>query len=209
MERAFERIKPGEDPPPPPPELLQWARETTYGLCGGIVYGAASAHYAERRRVVESMESATKRKHRIWTRTISDVTLHGMRLGSFVSVFSAARLGLEKRRDARDMWNVVGAGMLTSALTGMAIPGGVAVRARGAALGVVVGGAATLPFGYAMQELEKLVPELVAPAAAAAMSEGESRKLDVTEMFIEQVEAELEEYRREERKRRRGWFWKS
>jgi hypothetical protein len=107
------------------------------------------------------------------------------------------------------MWNVVGAGMLTSALTGMAIPGGVAVRARGAALGVVVGGAATLPFGYAMQELEKLVPELVAPAAAAVMSEGESRKLDVTEMFIEQVEAELEEYRREERKRRRGWFWKS
>ena len=60
MERAFERIKPGEDPPPPPPELLQWARETTYGLCGGIVYGAASAHYAERRRVVDAMESATK-----------------------------------------------------------------------------------------------------------------------------------------------------
>ena len=141
--------------------------------------------------------------------TVADVSLEGMGLGRLGDVVSGARWGVEKRRGARGMWNVVGAGMLASALAGMAIPGGVAGRARGAALGVVVGGAATLPFGYAMQELEKLVPELVAPAAAAAMSEGESRKLDVTEMFIEQVEAELEEYRREERKRRRGWFWKS
>ena len=66
MERAFERIKPGEDPPPPPPELLQWARETTYGLCGGIVYGAASAHYAERRRVDEG----TKREERSFTKKL-------------------------------------------------------------------------------------------------------------------------------------------
>jgi len=38
------------------------------------------------------------------------------------------------------------------------------------------------------------------------MREGETSKLDVTEMFIEQVEAELEEYKRDERTRRRGWF---
>lgn len=42
-------------------------------------------------------------------------------------VFSAARLGLEKRRDARDMWNVVGVGMLMSVFMGMVILGGVVV----------------------------------------------------------------------------------
>ena len=207
MERAFERVKPGEQPPPPPPELLRWARETTYGVCAGIVYGAGSAHYAETRlRKPDPTESATRRKHRLWTRTISDTTLHGMRLGSFVSVFSATRLALEGRRGESDMWNTVGAGVITSALTGMAIPGNVVMRLKGAALGVAVGGLATLPFAYAVEELEKFLP---AQATTEESARVEDRKLDMTSVFIEQLESELEEYKSEEKKRRRRWFSRS
>lgn len=205
MERAFERVKPGEQPPPPPPELLRWARETTYGVCAGIVYGAGSAHYAETRlRKPDPTESATRRKHRLWTRTISDTTLHGMRLGSFVSVFSATRLALEGRRGESDMWNTVGAGVITSALTGMAIPGNVVMRLKGAALGVAVGGLATLPFAYAVEELEKFLPAQATTTEESARVE--DRKLDMTSVFIEQLESELEEYKSEEKKRRRRWF---
>lgn len=211
MNRAFERVKPGEDPPPPPPELIQWARETVYGSLAGVVYGAWSAHRAEMASTPNPNEALNVRRHRIWTRAISDTTLHGVRLGSFVSVFSATRLALESTREIRDMWNVVGAGVVTSSLTGMAIPGPLSVRLRGAALGVAVGGAATLPLGYCLQELERLLPEhfeAITTTGTASKEDDSSEKVDLTEMFIGQVEAELEEYKKEERRRRRSWFSK-
>jgi len=207
MERAFDRIKPGEEPPPPPPELLRWVRETTYGMCAGMLYGAASAHFAERALQATSKvasESTTVRRHRLWTRTITDTTLHGVRLGSFVSVFSAARLGFEKQRGERDMWNTVGAGMLTASLTGLSIPGPMTMRLQGAGLGLVVGGAMTVPLGYALDELEKLVPEqFVQPSAPS--EEAEQREVDRTGLFIEQMEEDLAELRRDQRKKR--WKW--
>jgi len=208
MNRAFERIKPGEEAPPPPDELIQWARETAYGSIAGVVYGSYSAHRAEMALKSDPNESMTRRRHRIWSRAISDSTLHGVRLGSFVSVFSATRLTLQATREKRDMWNIVGAGILTSALTGLAIPGTVAVRLRGAALGIVVGGVATLPFGYAMEELERLLPEqfLEASRNKDSVEDEPSKKLDLTGIYIGHVEAELDEYKREETKQRRGWF---
>jgi hypothetical protein len=209
MERAFERIKPGEQPPPPPPELLAWVRDTTYGSCAGLLYGAWHAHAAEKRATLDANEHATVRKHRLWKRTISDSTLHGVRLGSFVSVFSAVRLGLEKRRETSDMWNIVGAGVLTSALTGLAIPGGVVTRLKGAALGVAVGGIATLPLGYAVQEIETMLPDAIVEAAQTMRVDETTAPVvpDVTGMFIERVEQELEEFTKDQSKQRKGRKW--
>jgi len=208
MERAFERLKPGEVPPPPPPELLAWVRDTTYGTCAGILYGSWQAHVAEKSRPKDANEHPTIRKHRLWRRTISDSTLNGVRLGSFVSVFSATRLALESTRDARDMWNIVGAGILTSALTGLAIPGSVMTRLKGAALGVAVGGAGTVPLGYALQELEAVLPvEVLEVTRARSLNENVQPVVaDVTGIFIERVQEQLEEYAKDEPKKQ-NWKW--
>jgi hypothetical protein len=106
------------------------------------------------------------------------------------------------------MWNTVGAGVITSALTGMAIPGNVVMRLKGAALGVAVGGLATLPFAYAVEELEKFLPAQAATTTEES-ARVEDRKLDMTSVFIEQLESELEEYKSEEKKRRWRWFSRS
>lgn len=124
-------------------------------------------------------------------------------------MFSAVRLGLEKRRETSDMWNVVGAGVLTSALTGLAIPGGVVTRLKGAALGVAVGGIATLPLGYAVQEIETMLPDAIVEAAQTMRVDETTAPVvpDVTGMFIERVEQELEEFTKDQSKQRKGRKW--
>lgn len=49
-----------------------------------------------------------------------EATMGGLRLGSFVAVFSAIQLGLEVERGQRDMWNVAAAGAVTTGITGLA-----------------------------------------------------------------------------------------
>ena len=66
-----------------------------------------------------------------------------------------------------------------------------------------MGGALTVPLGYALDELEKLVPEQFAQPSAP--SEAEQREVDWTGLFIEQVEEDLAELRRDQRKKR--WKW--
>ena len=54
--------------------------------------------------------------------------MHGVRIGSFASCFTAVRLYSKAARDIDDYLNYVFAGGLTSGLTGLAIPGS---RAKG------------------------------------------------------------------------------
>jgi hypothetical protein len=72
-------------------------------------------------------------------------------------------------------------------------------------LGVLVGGAVTLPLGYALQELEKLAPELLGESTFAAAAV-EEKPEDLAGLFIEAVEADLEGFRKEERTKSRRWF---
>ena len=93
-------------------------------------------------------------------RATSEATLGGLRLGSFVAVFSAVQLASASHRadGARDMWDTVAAGAVTAGATGLALPGGLGVRMKGFGLGVLVGGGLCLPLGYVTQELDRLIP---------------------------------------------------
>lgn len=158
MDVAFKRVGPGEEVPPPPKELAEWAGNTAGGTLGGMVYGAVRGYRAHDPRYAEVAAIVAKR-HR-WMRATSEATLGGLRLGSFVAVFSAVQLASASHRadGARDMWDTVAAGAVTAGATGLAIPGGVGVRMKGLGLGVLVGGGLCLPLGYVTQELDRLIP---------------------------------------------------
>lgn len=163
MDVAFKRVGPGEEVPPPPKELAEWAGNTAGGTLGGMVYGAVRGYRAHDPRYAEVAAIVAKR-HR-WMRATSEATLGGLRLGSFVAVFSAVQLASASHRadGARDMWDTVAAGAVTAGATGLAIPGGVGVRMKGLGLGVLVGGGLCLPLGYVTQELDRLIPRDESP----------------------------------------------
>jgi len=58
-----------------------------------------------------------------------------------------------------------------------------------------------------VDEMEKFLPTQATSAEESARVE--DRKLDMTSVFIEKLEQELEEYKSEEKKRRRRWFSRS
>lgn len=158
MDVAFKRVGPGEEVPPPPKELAEWAGNTAGGTLGGMVYGAVRGYRAHDPQYAEVAAIVAKR-HR-WMRATSEATLGGLRLGSFVAVFSAVQLASASHRadGARDMWDTVAAGAVTAGATGLALPGGLGVRMKGFGLGVLVGGGLCLPLGYVTQELDRLIP---------------------------------------------------
>ena len=158
MDVAFKRVGPGEEVPPPPKELAEWAGNTAGGTLGGMVYGAVRGYRAHDPQYAEVAAIVAKR-HR-WMRATSEATLGGLRLGSFVAVFSAVQLASASHRadGARDMWDTVAAGAVTAGATGLALPGGAGVRMRGLGLGLLVGGGMCLPLGYVTQELDRLLP---------------------------------------------------
>ena len=159
MDVAFKRVNPGDDVPPPPKELKEWAANTAGGTAGGMAYGAARG-YGAVDPAHAHLAAIVAKRHR-WMRAAHEATMGGLRLGSFVAVFSAVQLGSASHRGAgkKDMWDTVAAGAITSGATGLALPGGLITRLQGAALGVVVGGGLCLPLGYAMQEIDKVIPE--------------------------------------------------
>ena len=159
MDVAFKRVNPGDDVPPPPKELKEWAANTAGGTAGGMAYGAARG-YGAVDPAHAHLAAIVAKRHR-WMRAAHEATMGGLRLGSFVAVFSAVQLGSASHRGAgkKDMWDTVAAGAITSCATGLALPGGLFTRLQGAALGVFVGGGLCLPLGYAMQEIDKVVPE--------------------------------------------------
>jgi len=119
----------------------------------------------------------------------------GVRFGSFVAVFSAVQLGSQSYRgDIRDMWNTVAAGAITAGATGLALPGGFAMRLQGLALGLVVGGGLCLPLGYLLQELEKhALPISIRSSKENAVDKGGKRGgRDHIADVIASVESELQ-----------------
>jgi len=155
MDVAFRRVKPGEEIPPRPKELDAWAADTATGTMAGMVYGVMRARAAEARAFDPELADIVRRRN-LWMRSVHEATMGGVRFGSFVAVFSAVQLGSQSYRgDIRDMWNTVAAGAITAGATGLALPGGIAMRLQGLALGLVVGGGLCLPLGYLLQELEK------------------------------------------------------
>ena len=172
----FRYVPPNEDPPPPPPELKEWAQGTAYGMLFGMAYGAyvnSPTTSSEQQQAVKSSSSNSSSsssssnnmnkttssssatatpllnsKHRV-ERMIRGITMHGVRIGSFASCFTAVRLYSKATRDIDDYLNYVFAGGLTSGLTGLAIPGS---RAKGLLYGVVFGSGVCLPIGYMMEE---------------------------------------------------------
>ena len=176
MDVAFKRVGPGEEVPPPPKELAEWAGNTAGGTLGGMVYGAVRGYRAHDPQYAEVAAIVAKR-HR-WMRATSEATLGGLRLGSFVAVFSAVQLASASHRadGARDMWDTVAAGAVTAGATGLALPGGLGVRLRGFGLGVLVGGGLCLPLGYVTQELDLLIPlESLGEETVATRGPGTSR----------------------------------
>ena len=92
-------------------------------------------------------------------RATSEATLGGLRLGSFVAVFSAVQLASASHRadGARDMRDTVAAGAVTAGATGLRSPavwafGWRGSRRRRARRGVCV------PPGYVTQELDRSIP---------------------------------------------------
>lgn len=81
-------------------------------------------------------------------------------------------------------------------------------RLKGAALGVAVGGAGTVPLGYALQELEAVLPvEVLEVTRARSLNENVQPVVaDVTGIFIERVQEQLEEYAKDEPKKQ-NWKW--
>jgi hypothetical protein len=152
-------------------------------------------------------------KHRV-ERMIRGITMHGVRIGSFASCFTAVRLYSKATRDIDDYLNYVFAGGLTSGLTGLAIPGS---RAKGLLYGVVFGSGVCLPIGYMMEESNKWMVENGLQSShqekrqeyeKLKQSVGKKREDDVTMKVIERMERELNEnvYGRGEE---RWWkFWR-
>ena len=97
----------------------------------GMVYGAVRGYRAHDPQYAEVAAIVAKR-HR-WMSATSEATLGGLRLGSFVAVFSAVQLASASHRadGARDMWDTVAAGAVTAGATGLALPGGLGVRMKG------------------------------------------------------------------------------
>ena len=208
MDVAFKRVGPGEEVPPPPKELAEWAGNTAGGTLGGMVYGAVRGYRAHDPQYAEVAAIVAKR-HR-WMRATSEATLGGLRLGSFVAVFSAVQLASASHRadGARDMWDTVAAGAVTAGATGLALPGGLGVRMKGFGLGVLVGGGLCLPLGYVTQELDRLIPpseprEPIESETLATRDAGTSRRggaysraaapRDLAGAAIASFEAELRE----------------
>jgi hypothetical protein len=90
MDVAFKRVEPGQDVPPPPKELTEWAGNTAAGTLGGMLYGAVRARYTDPNSYVDVPDIVAKR-HR-FMRGATEATMGGLRLGSFVAVFSAVGL---------------------------------------------------------------------------------------------------------------------
>ena len=135
-------------------------------------------------------------KHRV-ERMIRGITMHGVRIGSFASCFTAVRLYSKATRDIDDYLNYVFAGGLTSGLTGLAIPGS---RAKGLLYGVVFGSGVCLPIGYMMEESNKWMVENGLQSSHQEKrqeyeklkhSVGKKREDDVTMKVIERMEREL------------------
>ena len=221
----FRYVPPNEDPPPPPPELKEWAQGTAYGMLFGMAYGAyvnspsttfsasSSAELQEQAVKSSSITSSSSSssssskttttpllnsKHRV-ERMIRGITMHGVRIGSFASCFTAVRLYSKAARDIDDYLNYVFAGGLTSGLTGLAIPGS---RVKGLVYGVLFGSGVCLPIGYLMEESTKWLVENGLQSSHREKKEeyeklkqsvGKKREDDVTTKVIERMERELNE----------------
>jgi len=239
----FRYVPPNEeDPPPPPPELKEWAQGTAYGMLFGMAYGAyvnSPTTSSEQQQAVKSSSSNSSSsssssnnnmnkttssssatatpllnsKHRV-ERVIRGITMHGVRIGSFASCFTAVRLYSKATRDIDDYLNYVFAGGLTSGLTGLAIPGS---RAKGLLYGVVFGSGVCLPIGYMMEESNKWMVENGLQSShqekrqeyeKLKQSVGKKREDDVTMKVIERMERELNE-NVDGRGEERWWkFWR-
>ena len=156
--RAFERVKPGDNHRRPARTPSMGARDDVRCVRGHRVRRRVRALRGDETAKTGSHGERDSKETQIMD--ADDQRYHAARdaVGKFRLGVCATRLALEGRRGESDMWNTVGAGVITSALTGMAIPGNVVMRLKGAALGVAVGGLATLPFAYAVEELEKFLP---------------------------------------------------
>lgn len=211
MERAFDRVNPGDEVPPPPEELREWASNTATGTLGGMIYGMIQAARTDPfvNAAGEPMSAIVAKRHR-WMRGAHEATMGGLRVGSFVAVFSAIEMGAQvKRGGARDMWNTALAGTVTAAATGLAIPGGIATRLRGAALGLTVGAGIGLPLGYARYELERtvLVPEREKAATARGETTETRGKRDYTGEVIADARRSMTDADAAVAKRRRWFPW--
>jgi hypothetical protein len=70
------------------------------------------------------------------------------------------QLGAQRYRGGTfDMWNTVAAGTFTMCATGLALPGGLAIRVRGVGLGLAVGAGICVPLAYVLQEIDRSVVE--------------------------------------------------
>ena len=98
MDVAFKRVNPGDDVPPPPKELKEWAANTAGGTAGGMAYGAARG-YGAVDPAHAHLAAIVAKRHR-WMRAAHEATMGGLRLGSFVAVFSAVQLGSASHRGA-------------------------------------------------------------------------------------------------------------
>ena len=177
MDVAFRRVRPGDEVPPPPPELTEWAGHTAGGTAGGMAYGAMRGYRAAARDPAHARVAPIVAKRHRWMRAAHEGTMGGVRLGSFVAMFSAVQLASASRRGGgeRDMWDTVAAGTITAAATGLAIPGGIGTRLRGAALGVVVGAGLCAPLGFVTQELDRAVPRDAASRPTAGDKNASAR----------------------------------
>ena len=211
---AFSRVKPGDPVPPPPKALGDWAANTAAGTLGGMCYGALRARYTDPNTYADLPEIVANR-HR-FMRAAHEGTLGGLRFGSFVAMFSAVQLGTESYRGGvKDMWNTVAAGTVTAGATGLALPGGLALRLQGAGLGLVVGAGLCIPLGYVMQEVEKtaaaaVYDETTEPAMAANVTDPPGARRDITSDVISSVERELHSSefvgQKQQKWRWFGWF---
>lgn len=215
MDVAFKRVGPGEDVPPPPKELAEWAGNTAGGTLGGMVLGAVRGYRASDPTYKDVAAIVQKRNR--WMRATTEATYGGLRLGSFVAVFSAVQLASASHRNegVRDMWDTVVAGTTTAGLTGLALPGGLRVRLKGLALGVAVGGAMCLPLGNVTTELDRLIPSeststgfnILDKATPGSMNPQSNRDRDLTGDAIKSFERELRE--RAPRKKKTMWtLWR-
>jgi hypothetical protein len=203
MDVAFKRVGPGEEVPPPPKELAEWAGNTAGGTLGGMVYGAVRGYRAADPKYADVAAIVAKR-HR-WMRATSEATYGGLRLGSFVALFSAVQLASASHRGGgtRDMWDTVVAGTITAGATGLALPGGIAVRLKGLGLGILVGGGLCVPLGFVTQELDRMVPNDVGMEEKDVFRGSQTgTHRDLTGDVIKNAEAEL----RRNRPRRKRWI---
>ena len=155
MDVAFKRVGPGEEVPPP---RRSWRRggEHRGRHARGMVYGAVRGYRAHDPQYAEVAAIVAKR-HR-WMRATSEATLGGLRLGSFVAVFSAVQLASASQggRCARHVGHGRG-GRGDRGRDGLGAPRrfgrSIKDRTRRARRGGLC-----LPLGYVTQELDRLIP---------------------------------------------------